>query len=255
VSRLERRNYGKGHGYKLDGQKVLGVTSILNTLPKDALIDWAARTTAAAAVDRWDELGQLTPTQRLKELEGARWAVNKEATSRGTHIHDLGEKLSHGEPVNVPDALIGPVQAYARFLDRWDVEMVATEAPCANTILKYAGTLDGVAIIPQLSDQPVMLDLKSGKGVYDSAALQLIAYGASDIWQPDGPDSETTMPALAGYFIAHILPDDVRLLPVVEDPERLMLQFRYLMATARWLATAKDDPPIGAALDVAAVAS
>jgi hypothetical protein len=58
------------------------------------------------------------------------------------------------------------------------------------------------------------------------------------------------MPQLAGYFIAHILPDDVRLLPVVEDPERLLLEFRYLLATARWLAAAKDDPPIGAALDI-----
>ena len=75
--RLERRNYGRGHGYKIDGYKVPGVTTVLGeSLPKPALIDWAARTTAAAAVDRWDELGALPPSQRLKALEGARWGFS-----------------------------------------------------------------------------------------------------------------------------------------------------------------------------------
>lgn len=248
--RLKRRNYGRGHGYTIDGQKVSGVTTVLNTLPKDALVGWAANTTAAAAVDRWDELGQLAPSQRIKELEDARFKVNKEATTRGTKIHDLGEKLSHGEEVEVPDALLGPVQAYARFLDRWDVTVIATEAPCGHTGAKYAGTLDAVATIGRLGDEPVMLDLKTGRGVYEATALQLAAYVECDLWQPDGPDSEQPMPELGNtMYVAHILADDVLLLPVENDPA-LFKQFRYLQMTARWLANAKEMSPIGAPLQL-----
>lgn len=244
--RLKRRNFGRGHGYQIDGKKVPGVTTVLNTLPKDALINWAARVTAEAAVDRWDELAEMPPAKRLKELTDARWNVTKEAALRGNEIHDLGEKVSHGEDVEVPDAHRGPVEAYARFLDKWDVEIIATEAPCASTSMMFAGTLDSVARIGKLGDAVVMLDLKTGRGVYESAALQLEAYARCDLWQPNGPDSEEPMPEITGLYIAHILPDDVHLLPVESDREGLWAQFQYLLATSDWLAESKDIPPIGA---------
>jgi hypothetical protein len=248
--RLRRRNHGKGHSYLLDDKKIDGVTTILNSLPKIALIDWAARTTAAAAVDRWDELAQMPLSKRLRELEQARWNAVKTAGLRGTTIHALADRLAHGLPVDVPDEHVGPVEAYARFLDKWDIHMIATEAPCANTELNYGGTLDAVGTIGRLGTGPVMIDLKTG-GVYDEAALQVAAYAGCDLWQPDGPESEQAMPELEGLYIARILTDDVLLLPVVDEPDRLLLQFRYVMATHRWLARVKDDPAIGAALDPA----
>lgn len=256
TNRLARRNYGRGHGYQIDGAKVPGVTTVLNTLPKDALINWAARVTAEAAVDRWDELGGLAPTQRLKELVDARWNVTKEASLRGTEIHALGERIANGEAVD-PGEHRGPVEAYARFLDRWDVEIIGTEAPCAHTKFKYAGTLDsiayirGLARVPEfahLADKPVMLDLKTGRGVYESTALQLAAYACCDIWQPNGPESEESMPIVHGLFVAHILADDVALLPVHGKTVDLLTEFRYLMQTARWIEACKEASPIGAPL-------
>jgi len=189
----------------------------------------------------------MPPAARLKELEDARWNVTKEAALRGTEIHDLGEKLSHGEEVKVPDAHRGPVEAYARFLDFWDIEVIATEAPCANTSLGYAGTLDSIVRIGKLGLTCSQMDLKTGKGVYESAALQVVAYDECDIWQPNGPESEEPMPETDGLFIAHIKADHVDLLPIEKDPQ-LFLQFRYLQQTTRWLAEAKELPPIGAPL-------
>lgn len=248
--RLQRRNYGRGHGYQIDGRKVPGVTTILNAMPKPALVGWAANTTAEAAVDRWDELAAMPPSQRLKELKDARWNVNRAATERGTKIHDLGEKVSHGKPVEVPDELRGPVEAYARFLDRWEVEVLATEAPCANTEYLYAGTLDSIARIGRLGDATVMLDLKTGRGVYDDTSLQLEGYARCDIWQPDGKDSEESMPEIEALYIAHILPDDVRLVPVVDDRDVLWRQFLYLQQTQAWMKEKEDTPALGAALSV-----
>jgi hypothetical protein len=249
MPRLERRNYGRGHGYKIDGQKVLGVTTALQVIAKPALIDWAARTTAEAAVDRWDELTELSPTQRLKELNEARWHVNREAIARGNDIHAIGEKMRDGAPVDVPDHLIGPADAYARFLDTWGLEFLGAEAPCCNPDIGYAGTLDGVAWTPKLNDgQPIMLDIKTGKGVFPETALQLAAYARCQLWQPDGKESEQPMPEVAGLYVAHVLADDVRMVPILDDIDKLFLRFRWALALARWGIEAKEDNPIGAAL-------
>jgi hypothetical protein len=247
--RLERRNYGRGHGYKIDGQKVLGVTTALQVIAKPALIDWAARATAEAAVDRWDELAELPISERLKELNGARWVTNKAAILRGNEIHALAEKLTHGQPVDVPPEHVGPVEAYAKFLDHWQLEAIGTEAPCANTDIGYAGTLDAVMRTPLLNDgQPILLDNKTGKGVYSETALQLAAYARCTLWQPEGQGSEEPMLEVAGLYVAHVLADDVRMVPILDDIDKLFLRFRWALALARWEIEAKEDNPIGAAL-------
>ncbi|MET9313805.1 hypothetical protein ABZX12_18490 [Kribbella sp. NPDC003505] len=251
--RLARRNHGKGHSYRIDGEKAVGVTTALNAISKPALVDWAARVTAEYAVDNWDELHPLPVAQRLTKLKDARWNTVKEAAVRGTRIHDLGEKVSHGVEVEVPDELRGPVEAYARFLDEWQIEMVATETPVCNTQYKYAGTADGWAHIGR-TGQDVLMDIKTGKGVYSEAALQLAAYRYADLWQPDGPDSETERGPVEAVYVAHILPDTVRLLPVVAGPDEWRT-FLYALALHRHQELTKEDPLIGEAVFPEAFAS
>lgn len=244
--RLTRRNHGKGHSYRLDEKRRPGVTTIIDrALPKPALIDWAARATAEAAVDRWDELGQLSPSRRLRELQQARWATTKAASLRGVLIHDYAEGLVHGRPVDVPAEHLGPVESVARFIDRWRIEPIATEAPVANTVQQYCGTVDGLFTFG--GGDPVLLDWKTG-GVFNEAALQAAGYVHCDLWQPNGPESEQPMPTVERAYIAKILSDDVQLLPVV-DLDQLWLQFRYLLATWHWLQAVEDEPAIGNAIE------
>ena len=81
---IQRRNHGRGHSYlDADGRKVPGVTTIIGQgTPKDALIGWAANTTASYAVDHWDELSELKPSQRLKKLQDARYADRDAAANQ-----------------------------------------------------------------------------------------------------------------------------------------------------------------------------
>lgn len=245
--RLERRNYGNGHGYKLDGRKVPGVTTIIGVLDKPALVDWAARESAAYAVENWDELSGLRLADRMARIEKARWAQNKRATVRGTRIHWMGEQLARGRAVDVPDELRGPVQAYARFYDRWDFATLAAEAPCAHTGYQYAGTLDTIVRSHRLG--VAMLDIKTG-GVWPEVSLQLAAYRHCDLIQVDG--KETAMPDLDGCYVAHVLDDDVELLPVEADREvwRWFLYARELYEWKQRTDRKSDDyaPPIGDAL-------
>src|SRR2546426_12762917 len=104
---IRRKNHGKGHSYvDANGAKVPGVTTILGDgVPKPALINWAAKTTAEYAVDHWEDLSALGPSARLKELNGARFADRDAAARRGTEVHGLAERLVAGAEVEVPEPL------------------------------------------------------------------------------------------------------------------------------------------------------
>jgi hypothetical protein len=241
--RLERRERGTGHTYTLDGHKVPGVTTVLGALAKPALTDWAARLAAEYAVDEWDRLGGMPPTQRLTEIRGAHRRRSESAMSRGRRIHRFGELIASGRPVEVPDELDGPVTAYARFLDEWDITATHTEMPVAHTRYRYGGTLDAIVTAPRLGT--VLLDIKTG-GVFPEVALQLAGYRYADICNPDG--TTAAMPELDGCYVAHVMNDAVELIPVLAD-EITHRTFLYLLSVYRWTAGAKgNESPIGQAI-------
>lgn len=249
MARLASRRYGKyGHGYTLDGDKVPGVTTILNALPK-ALTQWAADQAANHAVEHWDELADLPLTKRLDRIRFAHRDTVKEAGLRGTDIHNLGEKVAHHEAVTVPDEHRQPVVAYARFLDDFDVDPIATETPVCNDVSRYAGRADMWAWLTtrERGRHRALIDLKTGGNIYSEVALQLAGYKGCTIWQPDGPDSEEPLPAVDAVYVAHIMPDAVRLLPITVRPADFR-QFLYVLETHRWLERhgyKGDEPLIG----------
>lgn len=243
--RLVRKNHGRGHTYYLDGQRIPGVTTILSALPKE-LKQWAADCAANYAVEHWDDLTEETLTKRLDRIRFAHKDAVAAAAERGTRIHALGEALQAG-PVDVPDELRGPVQAYAHFLDRWQITPLAVETPLAHTGYQFAGTADLWANVGARDNAAALIDLKTGKQVYESTVLQLAGYRYADLWQPDGPESEEPKPDVDLVYVAHILPDDVRLLPVDCGPEQLR-QLLYVKQTFEWLEAhgfRGEDPLIG----------
>lgn len=243
--RLVRRNYGRGHGYKLDGQKVPGVTTALDVLAKPALVNWAAEEAAKRAVDEWDELAELPISQRLERIRwGARDKV-RAAALRGTEIHALGQKLAEGVEVDVPPEHLGPVTAYAKWLDKWDVEVLAAETPLASIQHGYAGTADLWGRVGRLDNALCLLDIKTGKGVYKETALQLAAYRYADLFQISG--LEQAVPEVDAVYVAHVLPDDVRMVPAESGPQTFRT-FLYVLQVYKDLQQVEEWPLIGEAI-------
>jgi hypothetical protein len=246
IRRQERTYRGSTYHVYYDGRKQIpGVTTILNGgLPKPALVGWAARSCAEYVVNDWDDLEGMTPTQRLDAVKTAPDRARNTAAARGTDIHTYGEALAHGGEVTVPDELLGPVQAYARFLDTWDVQPLHVESTVVNRKRGYAGTLD---LIADIGGVHWLFDIKTGKDVYDDVALQLAAYRyAQTITGPD--DTETDMPSIEQVGVIHVAPDTARLVPVRADPAAFR-QFLYILETYKWVAANRDDSPIRPALD------
>jgi hypothetical protein len=233
-ARFSRRNFGRGHAYYLDGEKLPGVTTILGDgLAKPALINWAAKTVAGYALDNWDELAGQKPSERLKVLEKAHYADRDAAGKRGTEVHGLAEKLAKGEEVTVPDELAGHVEAYVRFLDEFGPQVVLTETPVVSlTSWPYAGTFDLIADFPTLG-QRLLCDVKTARsGVFPDNALQLAAYRFST--HRLSADGELQpMPEVDGCAVIHVRSDGYSLVPLKADREEHRF-FLYCRELWRW---------------------
>ena len=227
MARFERKNAGTSHSYTLDGQKVPGVTTVNGILDKPALVNWAAQQTAYYADENWEKLTGMRSGERISLLEKARYNTNRKAVVKGNRIHNLGEQLANGVAVEVPLDIRSQVEAYAKFLDDWSIEAIATETPVCHTEWGFAGTFDLIGKSDRFGT--ALMDIKTGKGVYDEVALQLNAYANCDlrlvseeVTGPRGGKStvwhEAPMVDIDCLLVAHVLEDTVEMVPVKLEP-------------------------------------
>jgi hypothetical protein len=247
MTETKRRNHGRGHSYILDGNKVPGVTTLISGgFPKSGLINWAAGTVAAKAVDEWDDLALLPVSERLRTLEKAHNAVRDSAALRGTRVHTLAHKLVHGEQVEVPEELAGHVNACVKFLDEWEAEEIFAERPVFSREHQYGGSPDLVA---RLRDgQTWLLDWKTNrKGPYGDMAFQLAGYRFAEFYL-DEDGLEQPMPEIDEAGVVWLRADGYDLFPF-EAGRSVFRQFLYIAEVARAAEDCRDykgDPLIGA---------
>ena len=244
---IRRKDTARGHKYEdAEARRVPGVTSILSDgLPKPALITWAANATAEYAVDNWLELSGKSTSARLKELQGARYAVKDAAANKGTAVHALAEKLVAGEEVEVPDELVGHAESYARFLDDFRVEPVHVEFSVASYRWGYAGTGDLIAYVTYMGVRRLLLmDVKTNRsGIFGEVGLQLAAYRYADVLI--NGDEEQPMPEVEGCAGIHVRGDGYDLIPIIAE-EAQHKQFLYVQRVAQAVGESRDlvGPPV-----------
>jgi hypothetical protein len=234
------------------GERYWSVTTILKALPKDALKFWAASQVAGFAFDHahsWLSLPREAAIDLLKR-EPLRFTGGR--AEIGTALHSAAEAYALGKPLSTApfeDEVRKMVGHFLRFLKAFQPRIIATEAVIYNRTQKYAGKFDLLVEISAdklaqaatpwdpPADHPefvrLLLDYKTGKGVYNETALQLNAYaGAEFIGMPDG--SEQPVPPLDGLGVVHITADGWELIPVRLDPE-IFRAFLYVREVFRWL--------------------
>jgi hypothetical protein len=245
---------GRGHSYLLDGAKVDGVTKILDAgVPKPQLIDWAATQSAKYAIDHWDELLELTPSERLEAIRGARWSTLRQAGERGREVHELVHRYVIGETVSPPDDLAGHFDAGCRFIDEWAVQELAVEvavfhraAPEEGRPHPYGGRFDLLARL--LDERLWLLDFKTSlKGVFKEYALQLAAYRYADFYVLDGDldehggAREHPMPAVDRTGVVWLSADGSYDLVPLEADYAALEAFTAAQQLAAFAGSARDD--------------
>jgi hypothetical protein len=253
-------NRGSGHSYELDGEKVPGVTTILNNgVPKPALIGWTARTIAEYVLDRLALEGDTVTADELvadlrayndtrtrpeklgaglsrvgltKVLATVQYADRDEAARRGTEVHRLAQELAQGAEVTVPEPLAGHVDSYLRFLDDWQPSDALLERVVISRQWRYMGRLDLIATIDHPELGRCLLDVKTARsGVFGDNALQLAGYRYAETMLTEDGEGEEPMPAVDACGIIHVRADGYDLYPMLAD-EQTFRTFLYCKAVA-----------------------
>lgn len=173
--------------------RVPSVTTILAELNKPALVPWAARVGADAAVEflaDWMEPADnggraaFVPESRLDEIHelvrNAHQKTKDESAATGTTVHDWIEQ-HHGDILGAPDpddpTAVAPWRAFVAWWRTAGFEVVATERMCIDKKGRYAGRFDLL-----LRDQRGELwigDIKTSNSVYAEHVLQCAAYASA----------------------------------------------------------------------------
>lgn len=240
--------YPKSHRYKLDGEWVPGVTTLINKgLPKPALVKWAPKFVAQIVEEwrtgEWDESRDELHADLARAIRQGRFpewlartpdAYKTEKGAAGSEIHDIAERIIHGQDVDVPDRVLPYVQGYVEFLDRWDVRPIITEQSVGSREHRYAGRIDCIATVGALGGMTLGLDWKTSNNVYGSTALQIAAYVRADFTvTDDDPDTERPIPEVEGTAVAHITAEGTNLHWLGRDTQEVHEAFSDFLAVAR----------------------
>ena len=226
---------GKGRHYRnpKTGKLVPSVTNILSILDKPALSRWASLETAKAAAALKESLPSMDDEEIVSTLKGAPWQKADRAADRGTTIHEWLEKAMLGEPVpELTGEALEYEQAAHGWLDAFQPEPVRLE--CTLFAPSYAGTADGIV---RINDENWLIDFKTSKGLYESAALQLAALYACD--HVANEDSWYDRPHVDRVAAIRIGTDGVFEMQEVVDLAKHAKAFRACLSVWNWKKSVK----------------
>jgi hypothetical protein len=218
------------HRYTFEGKTYPGVTTILGMLDKSGpLMSWAARQTAEAFLELmrgakgdWTE----SPVMNLLEAVGPEGVVKAvtsrsawkrdEAANIGTEVHGLADDHVNGKglPETLPATVRSRIEKYAEWwaASGWKLRlseaMVVEPVDGESAYGGYGGTFDLLAY--DRDGRTVLADIKTGKGVYREAVLQLAAYGMATYVAPANSPTAYPMVEPDRYVIIHVTEDGVR---------------------------------------------
>lgn len=257
---------GSKRFYSWRNEKYWSVTTILGGgMPKPALLPWGIKSVAEGGVKQKGILREMldackTPDvcatgefceacdSTVRWLKATPYAHRDRAADLGTFVHDAAEAYVLGKPFPDWPITVRPrMEAFERFLADYTPAYEATEASVYNRTEHYAGTLDAIATI---AGRKLLLDTKTGKGVYPEVGLQLAAYRFAEfIGLPDG--SERAMTEVDGAAVLHLPESGGYELLEVRADRAMFTAFLYVRETFRFQDVTAKTVILGPYQDVA----
>ena len=212
--------------YTFNDQRLLSATSLRRVLGMGfGLHNWViSQVVAGAVAARTDPSTRtMSDEEYSKVVRKAGTMKRDEAASLGTSVHEAAEAGVRAARLPDTDLRKPYLTQYEAALAELGIEVLLNEAQVFNLSLGYAGSLDfiGRATIDvpkygiKAGDIP-LVDLKTGKGIYNDHALQLaLYYGAEFVGGYDPQDDKdvvyvdqtSILKQTTGAAILHLRPD------------------------------------------------
>lgn len=223
---LYRWEQGDNHYYRLDGERIPGVTTLIKEgLPAPGLIGWGIKSVARFAAEHVDELWAMRGMGEeaiFNALRSRPFQERNDAGVRGTLLHKYAERLHRGEELSLPpehEHLLPWVQSLVDYLDDFEPVSVLQETAVGSRRWRYGGTLDDISDFPD--GRRRVVDYKSGNGVYGDNALQLAGYRWAEVYKhPSGEDRPVEELGMCDEgYIVHVRPEGYEVVPFYIGPE------------------------------------
>lgn len=220
----------------------LSVTTLLKSIaPAPGLVKWMDKKISRSAAEAYAKFQDVDAAVNVGAE--SRWESSEDADF-GTAVHLLTEQSDRillGQMQqfgHVPDKkrAMGFVKQWEKSRDAHQMEILGIEVTLVNTELNYAGTADRIVVVPAISQQPLVLDVKTGKRIYADVALQCAALANCDkILYDDGTLEDIPWKLdLEHGIAAHVRPRSAKLYPL--DIATAWPIFKPLPQLAMWRA-------------------
>ncbi len=247
-----RTDEGRGRFYHLPTEKPFMSVTNANKLgiPSPYIAPWYAKVVAEHVDTNWDLLAEIRSDPEVHEryfvpmLKALPIETRDMAGLLGTMVHEACESIMLGSdpsavlelPGQLPVKAAQRVKQFINFITTMKPDIIAVEGIVFNRKHRYAGTFDIIADIPGYGRQ--IIDIKTGKGVYGTAAIQQTAYRHGEFIAVG--TEEVPMIETDGAMVLHLQATQWRLLPV-DTGEQSWSVFKSALHTARWIIEHEDE--------------
>ena len=211
--------------YHLNGEKYVSVTEVISVLNKPALVTWAAKTAATLVLNDPEQF------DTAEKAASGIYQARDRAAGRGTTVHSLAEAVLLGGEIDETDmapAILGRLNAIRTFVRDTQPKLIETECNVYSEKHLFAGTCD---LIAEIGGQTLMVDWKTGKGIYPESALQLSAYRHADFILTKDPEPlRLPMPAISATAVCLLMDDGTYTFQRVEAPIEVFLALQRVWA-------------------------
>jgi len=253
--------YVQGDRWYVDpgtGDRVPGVSAVLNMMAKPALMRWAAKEAAIFAVENQATIGALARTDKqaaVDLIKGAPWRKSGKAADTGSQVHGLVERLMLDKRSGVQSAFKIPqgtmpyLRSYAAFLQEFSADPEAIEVTVWDAGYGYAGTLDSIFTMTVDGQRiTALVDVKTGaSGVWPEAALQQTAYARAGQMLDPETGQRLKMVPIDRAFALWLRPEGWALIPL-STSDRNWDQFLRLRGSYEWK-TKDEKHAVGKAIN------
>lgn len=172
------------HAYKINGERVVGVTTALGIIDKPALIGWAVNLMKNHLLGllHGDNFGNITAEEILTAAK-LHLERKKDTANTGTLVHEWAESYIKGLNPAMPEdqRVVQGVTAFLGWVKEYEVKFIASEKMVYSRRYNYVGTMDCIFTMGR-EDHKIkhVGDFKTGGAIYDEYRFQVAAYEEAD---------------------------------------------------------------------------